>query len=156
MRKLGILIMLFLIGLVGMSFSATPVIGQFQPQPEPPGDVILELTMALRGLVEDADGGLFRGVAVTNTEELRSALVSKINEVIVKFEMEDWFGGYHKLNKDVSPKLAEPFGKPAEFKSWLYPAKGGDDPLYDDVLAFAERCQGLIAEINMYLTDGTD
>jgi len=155
MRKLGILIVLFL---VSMSFSATPVIGQFQPQPEPPGEVILELTIALRGLVEEADPGLFRGAVVTYTEQQRSALVSKINEVIVKFEMEDWYGGYHKLNKDVSPKLAFPLDpyKPAEFKSWLYPVKGGDDPLYDDVLAFAERCQGIIAEINMNLMDGTD
>jgi len=155
MRKLGILIVLFLIS---MSFSATPVIGQFQPQPEPPGDVILELTIALRGLVEDADTGLFRGAVVTYAERQRSALISKINEVIVKFEMEDWYGGYHKLNKDVSPKLAVPPDpiKPAEFKSWLYPAKGGDDPLYDDVLAFAEQCQGLIAEINMYLTQPLD
>ena len=147
MRKLGILIVL---ALISMSFSATPVIGQFQPQPEPPGDVILELTIALRGLVEEADGGLFRGAVVTYTEQQRSALVSKINEVIVKFEMEDWYGGYHKLNMDVSPKLAEPLDdKPQGRKSWL-------NPLYPDVLTFVEQCQGIIAEININLTDGTD
>ena len=149
MRKLGILIVLFLISLVRMSFSATPVMGQFQPQPEPPGDVILGKTIELRGLVEEADSGLFSGAVVTFAEQQRSALVSKINEVIVKFEMEDWFGGYYKLNKDIKPKLWNPIFETYHKRSWL-------NPEYEDVFTFVERCQGIIEQINMYLTDGTD
>lgn len=147
MKKL--LIMLFMITLVSMSFIATPVIGQFQPQPEPPKDLILELTMTLQGLVEDADSSLFRGVVVTNTEELRSALVKKIHKVCMMFEMENWYGGYHKLNKDIKPKLWNPLYDTYHKRSWL-------NPLYEDVFTFVERCQGIIDLINMYLTDGTD
>jgi len=149
MRKLGILIVLSLISLVGMSYSATPVIGQFQPQPEPPKDLILELTMTLQGIVEDADASLFSGSIVTYAERQRSALVMKIHEVEMMFEMENWYGGYYKLNEDIKPKLWNPYSDDLHKRSWL-------NPLYDDVLTFVERCQGIIAEINMYLTDGTD
>ncbi len=48
---------------------------------------------------------------------------------------------------DILPKLAEPSGKPAEFKSWLL-----KDPALESVVEeFAETCQNLNEDIIMYL-----
>jgi len=144
-RKMEMLIMMLLIALVSMSFSITPAIGQL----DPPKDRILELIMMLQDLVEETEAGHFSGSIVTYAERQRSALLMKIHEVEMMFEMENWDGGYYKLNQDIKAKLWDPLYDYLHKRSWLNPES-------DDVFTFAGQCQGIIAEINMYLRDGTD
>jgi len=146
MRKLGILIVLFL---VGVSFGATPVIA-FNPKPEPPREILIaleklnELKVVISGAV-DAHPTLFTD---TNTLQQANALYNKIDVVIGMVQQDNTcMEAIKKLEMDIAPKINICDTARIRALSWL-----SDDPELQDVAyEFAGICQGIIEEINMYL-----
>jgi hypothetical protein len=145
-----LLIMLFLIALVSMSFGATPVMA-FNPKPEPPREILIALEK-LNDLKEVISGAvdvyptLFTD---TNTLQQANALYHKIDVVIGMVQQDNTcMEAIKKLEKDIAPKVNICETARIRALSWL-----SDDPELQDVAyEFAGRCQEIIQEIIMYLS----
>ena len=126
--------------LTSIGFSVVPALAQINL----PGDPV-ELTQELKSVVGSADRELFQGLSITYTDQLRAALIKKIDGVIMMFEKGNFQGGYKKLDDDIAPKLNICDTARVRALSWL-----SDDPaLRDAVYAFADTCQGLIELIRL-------
>jgi hypothetical protein len=124
--------------LASIGFSVIPTMAQIQMDP-------VALTQELKSIVGSADRELFRGLLITYTDQLRAALIKKIDDVIMMFEKGNFQGGYKKLDDDISPKLNYCETVRVRARSWL-----SDDPnLQDQVYVFADTCQGLIELIKL-------
>jgi hypothetical protein len=137
--KCFLLVMLFLTSIV---FSAVPAMAQINQQPQV--DPVL-LTQELRSVVESVDGELLRGFVITYTDQLRSALVKKIDDVIMMFENGNFQGGYKKLDNDIAPKLWICDTNREQARSWL----SNDPAMRDRVEVFRDNCQNLIHLIKL-------
>ena len=124
--------------LTSIGFSVIPTMAQIQMDP-------VGLTQELKSVVGSADRELFRGLLITYTDQLRAALIKKIDDVIMMFEKGNYQGGYAKLDKDISPKLNICTTTRVVARSWL----SNDPTMRDEVEVFRDTCQGLIAEIKL-------
>ena len=124
--------------LTSIGFSVIPTMAQIQMDP-------VELTQELKSIVDSAPQELFRGLLITYTDQLRAALIKKIDDVIMMFEKGNYQGGYAKLDKDISPKLNICTTTRVVARSWL----SNDPTMRDEVEVFRDTCQGLIAEIKL-------
>jgi hypothetical protein len=111
---------------------------------ETPQSKLLEL----RVKVLDAEDWLFRGVAVTNTHQLKNALARKIDATIGLYDITEHEEAADKLRNDIAPKLAICITTSVRAKSWLF-VYTEDTPEYRAVQSFADECQAIIDSILM-------
>ena len=148
MKKVGILIMMFLVSMISMSFIAEPV-KAFQSQPEPLGSV-LELLNELKAVIAEFVEANPRLFTRTNTLQQANALYNKIDVVIGMVQQDDsCMEAIKKLKKDIAPKVNICDTARIRALSWL-----SDDPRLDDVVhQFAGVCQGIIEDALILLMD---
>lgn len=139
--KSFILAMLFL---TAIGFGVIPAMAQINPQQPQIGDPV-QLTQELKSVVESADQELFKGFILTITNQVKTALINKIDVIILMFEKGNFQGGYKKLNNDVAPKLNFCETVRVRALSWL----SVDPELEDAVYQFAEECQFRIGLIRL-------
>jgi hypothetical protein len=107
----------------------------------PPQSILLDL----KETVLTADDSLFRGYAITCTEQLKGALSRKIDAVIKMMDEGEYDEAYDKLEDDIAPKLTICETARIRARSWL----SYDPELQDVVYQFSGECQELIAAIKL-------
>jgi len=101
----------------------------------------------LKAIIQDANNELFRGFPITNTKQLKDALVRKIDVVIKIINKGDREAAINKLGNDISPKLTICNTTRVRALSWLSYIHD-----YEVVSAFADECQNLISRAIILLT----
>jgi hypothetical protein len=104
--------------------------------------------LELRGRVLGAEDWLFKGLVVTNTRQLKDALVNKIDVAINMLDGMLIEPCRDKLRNDIAPKLAICDTTHVRAQSWLYIYPEGT-PEYRMVQSFAADCQAIIESILM-------
>ena len=99
-----------------------------------------EFMLELQDTIREADNALFRGYFITNTKQLKDALIHKIDIIIRIMDHGDYNKAVNKLRNDLSPKLTICDTNRVRARSWLSYLH---DP-QQDVYAFSEICQDLI------------
>jgi hypothetical protein len=122
-------------------FSIIPAMAQVNPPPQ--NDDPVTLTQELRNVVNSINPEIFKGYAITRTDQVINALINKIDVVIVMFEKGNFKGGCVKLRGDIAPKLNFCETVRVRALSWLS-ADILDEPM---VYEFADTCQGFIDSI---------
>jgi len=128
--------------LISIGTIVIPTMAQINPPPQ--NDPVL-FTQLLRNEVQIADNELFKGFTITITNEVKSALIKKIDVVIMLFEEGNFQGAYEKLDKDLATKLNICDTTRVRALSWL----SVDPELSAEVYAFAGICQDLIQDIRL-------
>ena len=128
--------------LTTIGFSVIHAMAQINP---PPQNNPVLLTQQLRNEVEFADNELFKGFTLTITNQVKSALIKKIDVVIMMFEKGNFQGGYKKLDNDLATKLHICGTDREQARSWL----SNEPEMRDQVEVFRDTCQQLILEIKL-------
>jgi hypothetical protein len=130
------------LSLTTIGFIVIPAMAQINP---PPQNNPVLLTQQLRNEVEVADNELFKGFTLTITNQVKSALIKKIDIVIMMFETGNFQGGYKKLDNDLAIKLHICGTDREQARSWL----SNEPEMRDQVEVFRDTCQLLILEIKL-------
>jgi hypothetical protein len=128
-------------------FVVTLMVSTAHANTTPPQSLLRELEETIR----DADDRLFRGYTVTNTKQLKDALVRKIDAVILLIDEGDGLAAYNKLHNDIARKLTICITNRVRARSWL----SYTHPSPEDVYAFSAVCLELINRASLVLTQNS-